>query len=105
MDFLLPQPGLTTRDKAEPKEGLDWPACQDSPVHLATSSSPATPGPGSLFSELTSHCSPVGELLPASVGERGMARVGRGCSPVHILHTNPQVLILAGFVFILIFLF
>lgn len=38
---------------------------------------------------------------PASVGDRG---VGQGWGILYILcHTNPQVLILAGFVFILIF--
>lgn len=53
-------------------------------------------------SELTSHCPPVGEPpLPRLVTEG----VGQGWgNPLYILcHTNPQVLILAGFVFILIF--
>lgn len=55
-------------------------------------------------SELASHCPPVGEPpLPWLVTE-GWARGGG--FPLYILcHTNPQVLILAGFVFILIFFF
>ena len=57
-----------------------------------------------LSSELASDCPPVGDPpLPWLVTE-GWARGGG--FPLYILcHTNPQVLILAGFVFILIFFF
>lgn len=51
----------------------------------------------------SSHRPPVGELPPASDGDRRCPGWGR--PPVHILSTNPQILILDGFVFILIFLF
>lgn len=49
----------------------------------------------------SSHRPPVGELPPASDGDRRCPGWGR--PPVHILSTNPQILILDGFVFILIF--
>lgn len=55
-------------------------------------------------SELTSHCPPVWGTPLASVGDRG-GGPGLG-APLYIpCHTNPQVLIFAGFVFILIFFF
>lgn len=53
----------------------------------------------------SSHRSPDGDFppTPALDGDRGCPGWGR--LPVHILRTNPQILILVGFVFILIFLF
>lgn len=82
----------------EPREDLGLsphPACH---VFITSKHQDLAPCPPN-----SSHHPPVGELPPASDGDRRCPGWGR--PPVHILRTNPQILILNGFVFILIFLF
>lgn len=59
------------------------------------------PGPGSLSSELKAIAPQLGNLPLLQMVTEGCPGWGR--PPVHILPTNPLILILAGFVFILIF--
>lgn len=79
---LFWQPGLASGPGVEPREDLGLSPHPPCHVFITSKCRDLAPCPRN-----SSHRSPVGELPPASGGDRGCPGWGR--PPVHILRTNP----------------